>query len=202
MGVGGRDERHRGKQVRAALPGARWACACVDAGAAKFFFHREVLEALWCVAWLFVLSIPVFLGGAYLGWREAGGGSSGETAARLPLGCGRGSRRHLGPVRGCLARGRGQGWALAVSPQAGYREGPSTEDRRRGDPDLPLSNCLLWPEGEDSGEIGVRGSICDSAGLPGLVSRRVFFTLLTFETREVSKKKKRKVRNVVQVSLL
>lgn len=143
----------------------------------------------------------VGLFGVSRGGREAGGGSSRETAARLPIGCGCGSRRHLGPVRGCLARGGGQGWALAVSPQAGYREGPSTEERHRGDPDLPLSNCLLWPEGEDSGEIGVRGSMCDSAGLPGLVSRRVFFTLLTFETREVSKKTKRKVRNVVQVSL-
>lgn len=44
------------------------------------------------------------------------------------------------------------------------------------------------------------GSNCDSAGLPGLLSLRLF-TLLTFEAREEGReKKKKKVGNVVQVS--
>lgn len=190
-------------QVRDALPGARWASACVCVLVRRSCSSpREVSEALWCVAWFFVLSIPVFLGRACLGWGGAGGDSSGELAARPPR---RRRRRpgrgHLGPVGGCSSRGGGAGraglwpraWAgmraSSPAPRLGTARGSSTEDRRRGEPDSELSNRLLWPKVGGSGEIGV--GVVIVIQLASLAFCLIgFFNLLTFEAHEVGRKKK------------
>lgn len=220
LGAGGRDPRGRGEPdlcgggmsgtvgtgKRCPLRRALGGCVRVWL---SFSSAREVLEALGRVAWFFVFSSVYFWaepvwGG--LGGRGAGGDSPGELAAPdgaagtgdLPEdACPAAGAR---AARGC-GPGRGQGCAPAVR---GGGRAPRTEDRGLGAPNSELSNHLLCRGvrggggGEDSGEIRVRGSNCDSAGLPGLRSHRLF-TLLTFEAREVRKRKK--VRNVVQVSL-
>ena len=167
---------------------------------------REVSEALWCVAWFFVPSIPAFLGLFGVGWGR--GDRSGELAARPPRRR-RQDRGHLGPVEGCSSRGGGAGraglwpraWAgmraSSPAPRLGTARGSSTEDRRRGDPDSELSNRFLWPKVGGSGEIGV--GVVIVIQLASLAFCLIgFFTLLTFEAREVGRKKK--VRNVVKVS--
>lgn len=139
--------------------------------------------------WLgfFVLSIPAFLGEACLGWGGAGGDSTGELAARPPRRRSRPGSGHLGPVGGCWSRGGGAGRAVlwprawagmrasSPAPGLGTARGSSTEDRRRGDPDSELSNRLLWPKvGGGQWRNRGGGSNCDSAGLPGLLFRRLF----------------------------
>lgn len=74
------------RQVRDALPGARGECACVDACAAKFFFHKRSLEGSS------VCGLALCTLGPWISWwslsgvgpagQGAGGGSSGERAAR------------------------------------------------------------------------------------------------------------------------